>query len=274
MKSVVRYFAVLGLFMAVLSSCNDWDDADKLRWLAYGVVEAEDAATVGGYISEPFDILLDDGTLLKVVNNTAFTGVKDKDRVYINYRKVEGASAGTGSDGAYPIYLYDLVNILSKEPVKLSYVEEDEEERQEWLGDDPLRVSQMWFGGKYLNVRLAIPYDITLAGNKHFINLLHDDVYEPEDGVVKLYIRHNAYGDLPNPAYPDRYASGRTTVSFDISSLVPEGQESVKIRVYWKQYEGSWFNDPVDMSDEGEFKPSASGRPGTYEPGDDNVNFE
>ena len=90
----------------------------------------------------------------------------------------------------YYVRLYGLDDVLTKVPVKQSFIHENEGVRQDSIGNDPINVQEAWFGGRYLNVEFRIPVKDG-SKEKHFINLVQDDVVAHHD-TVYVTLRHNA----------------------------------------------------------------------------------
>ncbi len=117
-----------------------------------------------------------------------------------------------------------MADLLTKNPVFSSALSPHQ---QDSIGHDPIEIVDIWFGGeKYLNINFAIYRNV--PNLLHFINLVVDDDASSFDRKV-LQFRHNAYND-----YLVRLVPGR--VSFDISSLLAEELDSVKLVVTWQTY--------------------------------------
>ena len=152
--------------------------------------------------ADSYHIVTDEGTNLYVVEGASATEVVDGQRVMANYSIEDRVETG------YNIRLNFLYNILTKDPVFLSKITWDE--RRE-IGDDPLNVRSMSFGGKYLNVNIEVMRKNPEVA--HFINAVVDE-QRSDDQTVYLTLTHNAYGDeasIPVAQW----------VSFDLSTLVP-----------------------------------------------------
>lgn len=262
MKRFVKYLLPVSLFVLMFWACDDDDCCPYGRWVSYGMVE-ENAA------GSELAIKLDNGSYLSIYHNYSGIRLKDQDRVAVNYELIGDYVVNDEEQRVYPADIYDVVRLLSKPPVKQSFINEDEVKREDSLGYDPIKViDEMWFGGKYLNVRFGVAVNRYGSSVSHFINVVQDDVDVDEEGYVNLYLRHNGYTDVPNGGNYSDFVFGRSIVSFDISSLVPEDETSVKVRVHWKDYGSSWLDDPVDRTDTGEFKPYKSQASREFQAGD------
>lgn len=234
MKYFIKITLLFALFTTVFSACNDDDDysLDKF-WINYGTIQGD---------GRDFTILLDNGSTLQLAANLIPQYyAKDNQRIIANYT-ILGERRTIGKK-TYQIRLNSIYEVLSKKPVNKSFLDE-EETRQDSIGHDPIEVVDAWFGGKYLNIN----FDVAISGRyeeKHFINLENDDVTVDPDGYVNVTLRHNDYD------YARTY-SGFGRVSFDISGLVPEGKDEIKLRLKWTDYKG------VEKTDPGTFKLNSS----------------
>lgn len=273
MKRIVKYLSVLVSLTLVLSACDNYDDLEYSRWVGYGMVvmdEGDDDDDFQG-TDKYFTIMMDGGYVLKVVNYHSSTiKVRNEDRVYANFAKLEEFKLDSNGDLSCPVQLFDIVKISSKDYIKQSDVDK-EEGLDELLGSDPIKVTDVWFGGKYLNLQFTYPVDRTTPQTTHTINLLYYDVEPSADGVLNLYIRHNAFTDVPTSSTIKNYGTGKKLVSFDIASLIPEGHESVKVRVHWRQYGSSWLDEVKNESEEGVFKLFGLHKDDGYEPDEGSV---
>ena len=210
-KGISRY--ALGVMMGallLLTACNKDRDSYYIG-VSYGNI-------VGN--ADSYHIVIDEGATLYVVEN-ASSGmeVQDGQRVMANYTILDRVET------VYNVRLNFLYNILTKSPVYLSQLTSEQIAE---LGNDPVNVRAMNFGGKYLNANIEVlRKDPSLA---HFINLVVDE-QRSDDQTVYLTLRHNAYGDPTSLAASQR-------VSFDLSELVPEGKQQITVCVEWTDYQG------------------------------------
>lgn len=207
------------------------DDGYVEKPMAYGVVE-------GVQSQGNFSIVTDLGNVLNVKENAdPSVSVEDGMRVVVKFSILSQKDAAH-----YDVKVYAMGKLLTKEPVRLSELTEEE---QKEIGDDPIEVWDAWFGGKYLNINFMIyRSDPELA---HFINLVVDERHSSEDEVI-VTLRHNAFGDQP-------MARVVSPVSFDLSELVPEGKEEIKVTLKWTDYNG------LGQSSSGVFKPGDRQQP-------------
>lgn len=248
---------ILFLFSGTLVACNDDDDYSLGKfWISYGTIEMNGKSQSAGYT-----IRLDDESELLIVSNLIpYVAVENGQRVIANYTilgEVEEDRATNSSTvfrKQYYIRLNGLTDVLSKAPVRQSFILEDEEVREDSIGNDPIRVVKASFGGKYLNISFEVPMQPTYGGTssvKHFINLIHDDTQIRNDSVF-LTLRHNGYEDVPTSGNSSSFVWGFGLVSFDISSILPEGQNSIAVKLIWTEY-GESLDDRETKSDTGTF---------------------
>lgn len=250
-------FALIFSFMIfAIAACDDDDDCYYVgngdAWISYGNLESIDNGTTSKY-----SIRRDDGSRLIVTEGVQVNSSEAKEglRIFANYSILGSERDEVNLDGKmnYYIHLYNINEVLCKAPVKQSFILENEEVRNDSIGNDPINVSEAWFGGKYLNVEFVVPVK---AGSsvKHFINLVDDDVELHNDSVY-ITLRHNAYGeklDVPNTQADQAYEWNSGRVSFDLTSLVPDGQNSVAVKLIWTEY-GKNGSELVTREDSGTF---------------------
>lgn len=74
---------------------------------------------------------------------------------------------------------------------------------------------------------------------------------------VYITLRHNAYGEKPDAQNTDSYVWSYGRVSFDLTSIVPEGYNKVPVKLIWTEYKKN-IPETVTKSDSGTF--SLSGK--------------
>ena len=253
--------AVLSLAVAALTACKDDDDTYYINgnaWVSYGNLEKIDN---GGH--SRFAIRRDDGARLIVSDGLSINSSDDREgqRVYPYYAVLGSDRDEIGLEGRmnYYVRLYDLRTVLTKAPVKESFIQANEAHRQDSLGKDPVHVSSAWFGGTYLNVEFMLPVKAG-SDTKHFINVVEDDVTAHND-TVYITLRHNAYGDSPRLTESSTRADKAGVrwmwgnASFDLTSILPAGKTSVPVKFLWTGYKAdSWTTET--MSDSGLYTPA------------------
>ncbi|MCC8034479.1 MAG: NigD-like protein [Rikenellaceae bacterium] len=246
MGKIFRNCVLVGILSLIMGACStDSEFSLDTRYLNFGRVEAVD-----GDISRGFQVRLDDGTWLIVNNSQSYRGVDDGDRIQLIYTLLGDAGESEGYKRFFALLNYGQ-KLLSKEPVLQSYIDYDYEHRQDSIGNDPIRVNEAWFGGRYLNIEFSVPRKSN-TNRVHFINLVADDVNS--DNVLNVYLRHNGYEDVPEPGDTNfRYSP--SFVSFDLMGLLKEGQGSLSIKLHWTDFAGNGWEETVEYTDSGDFVP-------------------
>jgi hypothetical protein len=219
--------AVLFAF-AALTSCRDDGYSLNNYTVGWGTVEFSSTNRV--------TIKRDNGARLHVVNSHvpgwAFT---DGKRVIVNYT-ILGERAGA-SRPEYNVSVNDIYRVLTKQPLLQSFIDA-ESQRADSVGDDRIGIRDAWFGDHFINLRFTARFGDTKA---HMLTLVRDDVGTYGDDSVRLRLHHNAYND---PAIYN--ATGY--VSFDLSSILPDGVASVPVKLTWlgldgqEHFDGGTFN--------------------------------
>ena len=225
MKTLSRLkWAVLSaVVMAGVSSC-DWDDGYSLDkfYLSY--------ATMTG-TPRDYDMILDNGAKAEIVASDVYFSDHIRVeglRVLANYTVLDDRNNAEGTKD-YLVKLNFVDTLLCKQPVYASQIVEEE------IGDDPIRVNEAWFGGKYLNIAFTFFHEA--KGVKHFLNLVVNDAHpDADEDNVYVEFRHNAYGE-------ERFREAGGVVSFDLTSLVPEGKNSVTVHLSHVDYNGETIED-------------------------------
>lgn len=218
--------------MVVAAACSKYDSPDNLHYEDYGT-----AYTYDGNPAADYYIVRDDGVTLYIKSNQLLGKytAKDGQRVKCNY-EILTTNPETRSQSVveHEIKLYSISDVLKKDPVWQDFVDEDFEKRRDSIGNDPLvKVKKMFYSGKFVNVEFTYLRQANLEKPiTHLITLVVDDA--DEKGVVKARIYHNANGDLPS-GNEGSFAIHEYEMSFDLSSVIPEGQESVMIEFEWQE---------------------------------------
>lgn len=244
-------------------ACDDDDDNyyyvdNGGTWTTYGNLEKIDNGSRQNYA-----IRIDDGDRLIVSDGLRFTADAEDEgmRVFLRYAYLgsDWSDTGLNSPMDYYIYLYDIDEVLCKQPVAQTFILENEEHRTDSIGNDPINVQKAWIASKYLNVEFEVPFK-TGSSVRHFINLVYDDVTLHND-TMYVYLRHNAYEDAVDltegrrPAGEYHWGYGR--VSFDLTPILPDGQESVPVKFIWTEFNRE-MTGTQEKSDGGTFTLNAA----------------
>lgn len=153
------------------------------------------------------------------------------ERVYFKYNILPGngdyvSSYSTPEQPVYDIRVLVFNDIHAVPIVRKSFLLEDDPHRSDSIGHDLIRVVTAAFSGNYINI--GFEYFRYENGQPHMINLVWDDTRPATDSVY-LELRHNAMGEVEGNG---RYVVSDTGLaSFRIADLVPEGEESIDIKL-------------------------------------------
>lgn len=202
MKRVTQLILASILFISgmTLTSCSDGYSLDNYIVVVGTVVTTDNSSY---YIEE------DDGTKLWVAATMDYYHPQNGKRVIAN---VTLLSDKKGEFDHY-IRVNSISHILTKETIQLT------EANQDSIGNDRVKVLDIWYGGGYLN----FIFGANVGGYaNHFINLVENTlVTPPNDGKVHLEFRHNANED-------PEYRAQQFIVSFNIDKFLNEGEGGVK----------------------------------------------
>ena len=255
MKKLFTIGLVAMMSILVFTGCDDDDEYYYDYWYSFGniVMHSDDR-------SDGYSIQLDDGTMLVIsTNHVPYVDVTDGERIYAQYSIIGTVNDNVSTAGKkYMVDLYGLAEILEKLPIEQSEITTDGEITEASIGNDPIYVTNAWFGSKYLNVEFTI-YSSINSTTVHLINLVWDNtrVNESGDNTVYLTLRHNGYTDVPTPSTARWFVERFGRVSFDISEIMPEGETEVPVKLMWVEYGNTWA-DRVNHYMTGTFKYSPS----------------
>ena len=191
----VKKLTVLALFATLFVSCNKDEGYSLGRFWV-------DIATVENPNRHPaFFFRLDDGTRMWTAA-TANLNYRPADgqRIIADFTKLN--TMPPGSDFQHNVRLNAARNVLTKGIFAVT------PETQDSIGNDPVRVENMWIGSDFLNIRFQF-----LGSNRvNYINLVSDASKDFGDGKIHLEFRRNANNDRPDFVR-------RGIVSFNLTSL-------------------------------------------------------
>jgi len=153
-------------------------------------------------------LTMDDGTTLWPAASNVYYRPKNDQRVIVNFTLLSDSL--TGYD--HYVKINALQEILTKKVVDLTLENEAE------IGNDPVKILDLWVGDNYLNIH----YGINVGGDQmHTLNLVQNKIdAETEGNAIVLELRHNANDD------PQRYGSNGY-VAFDLKKFQEGDLESV-----------------------------------------------
>lgn len=218
---ILKYILALLLTISTISSFTSCSD-DGYSLDKFNVALATVNPIVGD--SKAYYLTLDDGTTLWPAAPNVVYSPKSDQRVIINYTLL------SDQVGEYDHYakINGLQEILTKKVVDLTVENETE------IGNDPIKILDLWTGDNYLNIH----FGINVGGVKtHAVNLVKNklkgqDVKE-NDGTVELEFRHNKNGD------EEKYGL-KNYAAFDLLPLRVANQDSIKLIIKVQD-----FNDEI-----------------------------
>ncbi|MBN1819466.1 MAG: NigD-like N-terminal domain-containing protein [Prolixibacteraceae bacterium] len=222
MKRILRITIVIIIGLS-LFSCNLDDDGYSLTnmWVSFGILYENDNAGMG------YSIKLDnEDALFPLASNIYLGQFDDTCRVLVNYT-ILGDISDTVDYNQYYVKINSIQDILMKGIFDITPETEDS------IGNDPIIVKDAWLSGNLLT------FEIKYWGkNKiHFINLVKEPgVLTSENEPVILELRHNSNGDPENIPF-------LSYVTFDLSALKIEGQDSVHFTVTATDYSDNIYSE-------------------------------
>lgn len=212
-NNIFQYFLVSLLLASTMISCNDNDgySLDNFRISLATVVPK------GGNI---YYLTLDDGTTLWPAASDVYYRPKENQRVFVNYTLLSDRMNGYD----HFIKVNDIWNVLTKKIIKLT------EDNQGSIGNDPIRVNDIWIGDHYLNTSFSFNFG---GIRPHAINMVQNTIVSTNDDndTLELEFRHNAFDSSQN-ALLDGFAC------FDLRPFRKEDKESIPIIIKYKDWDG------------------------------------
>ena len=217
-RSKIAVATVAGMAAMAFVSCLKDESRRYSLQECYGIVEG---------VGQNLNIVADEGDTLYVrENRDPGFELKDGLRVRANFTVLERKR-----EYVCDVEVHAFGELLTKDPVRLSGLDAAQ---QDSIGIDPIDIWGAWFGGgRYLNVVFRMRY--TSPVSKHFVNLVVDEENSTDEQAV-VTLRHNAFGD-------GTLSQGYGRISFDISSLLPEGKDEITIVLKWNDYDGIAHSD-------------------------------
>ena len=198
-------FCLIALFAITFTGCLD-DDGYSLGDFVVTT------ATIEVKNVSPYVIVTDGGDrLFPSASAVPYFKVHDGQRVWIDYTIL--GDAEESGDIKHYVKVNNLAVILTKGIFELTPEKEDS------IGNDPVRIKGYWFTGDYLTIRFTYGGG---DGSIHYINLVQDiNNPQTEEGMPILEFRHNRNNDRYNNEIWG-------TVSFNLSKIKVDGENSVE----------------------------------------------
>lgn len=219
MKKIVLTISIL--LIGILLTIPSCDDNGRSLGDIY-----IDIATVVPEGENSYSFVLDNGKRLWPAAGIIRYTPKENQRVFLNYTIL------WDSHGAYDydVKVNDIWNILTKQAIELNAENEDS------IGNDPVKIKDIWVGGDYLNVSFLFNYGGVRA---HAINLVMNTLSsETSADAIDLEFRHNSYESTET-----KLREG--FVCFDLKPLRENDADQVKLSIKVKQWSGETTYDVV-----------------------------
>lgn len=200
---ITRYLSVFILLF--LFSCDkDSDYHYPSVKLEFVTIESGDDGTLQSLLPDKGDRL----TITNDYTNSSITPNSSK-RVLSNYEIIEGTSNAN---------IYSLQAVIVLEPQQKS----EDNETEETLAKDPVRVTSIWMGRDYLNMILNVKIK---GGKPHSFEVYAEEESTNEKGekTVVLSLYHNANGD-------EEYYNRNAYISIPLISLAEENDQNIRIK--------------------------------------------
>lgn len=199
---------VLALIPA-LQSCDLDDDGYSLDNYTIAMATVKTGAGNSVYF------VLDNGeTLWPAASLVPYKELDNGTRIVGNFTLLSNTQNGYD----HFVRLNDYSTVLTKDIINLTEANKDS------IGDDPVRITDLWMSGGYVNVE----FDMNLPSTqKHRVNLVRNTTKEyPNDGYIHLEYRYNDMDDVTNYV-------GHSIVSFRLAleAMNTFPLNGVKIRI-------------------------------------------
>lgn len=207
------------LVLVLLSACQYEENDDLNRTVSLATVENPQQST-------DFYLIPDNGGRLKVGSSVIpYYRPRDGQRIIADYSII--ASTPQSSIYSHVVRLNDVYEVLTKEIFEITPSTQDS------IGNDKVRITDIWIGGNFLNIE----FEFMGYNRIHYINLVKDASKTYTDGKIHLEFRHNANDD-----YPDFIKSG--IVSFNLNSLRNENDSKINLVIHANEFynSGSTYN--------------------------------
>ena len=143
---------------------------------------------------------------------------KDGQRILAYYTILSDKPESSSYD--HDVKLNSVYRILTKDIFKIT------PETQDSIGNDPIKIVDIWIGSDYLNVE----FEFAGQYKTHFISLVSDESKTYDDGKVHLEFRHNANNDALS------YRNWGLA-SFNIMPLQPSGTDRITLVIHTNEYD-------------------------------------
>lgn len=211
-KRKLHYTALLIIILSITFACDD-NDGYSLNDFRISIASV---VPEGG---QAYSLRLDNGKKLWPAAADIYYKPKENQRVFVNYSILSDKLDGFD----HYVKVNDIWNILTKPVIELT------EQNADSIGNNPLKINEIWIGSNYLNVGFSFNYS---GERPHAINLVQNKTIANEDNdVIELELRHNSYNSNSNTLF-DGFAC------FDLKPFQEEMKDSIPIKVSVKDWDG------------------------------------
>ena len=211
-KKILAYTSLMVIILIGAISCNDRE--------GYSLGEFRvSIATVIPETDMSYYLLLDNGNKLRPSASDVYYKPHANQRVIVNYTILSDKL----DQYDHYVKINDIWNILTKPIIELNKQNADS------IGNDAVKVNDIWIGNHYLNASFAFNYN---GFRPHAINMVQNmQVANTNDGALVLEFRHNSYNS-PYNRLLDGFAS------FDLKPFRKEGMDSIPITIKVRGFNG------------------------------------
>ena len=212
-KRILQYTVLITIIMSCSFACND-NDGYSLNNFRISV------ATVIPEGGASYSLLLDNGDKLWPAASDVLYKPHIEQRVFVNYTLLSDKM------GVYDHYIKinDIWNILTKPIIHLT------KENADSIGNDPIRINDIWIGNNYLNIGFSFNYN---GVKPHAINLVQNETMANKDvDMLALEFRHNSYNSSNSNLF-------NGFASFNLKPFQKEGKDSIPIKIVVKDWNGN-----------------------------------
>lgn len=211
-----RKLQFAALLIIILSSSFACDNNDGYSLNDFRISIASVVPEAG----QSYSLLLDNGKKLWPAASDINYRPSANQRVFVNYTILSDKIDGFD----HYIKVNDIWNVLTKSVIELT------EQNRDSIGNDPVKMNNIWIGDHYLNTGFSFNYN---GMKPHAINLVQNKtttISEDED-VIELEFRHNSYKSTSNSLF-------NGFACFDLRPFQREDKNSILIKVLVKEWDG------------------------------------
>ncbi|NLA64224.1 MAG: hypothetical protein GX857_13635 [Bacteroidales bacterium] len=211
-----RKLQFAALLIIILSSSFACDNNDGYSLNDFRISIASVVPEAG----QSYSLLLDNGKKLWPAASDINYRPSANQRVFVNYTILSDKIDGFD----HYIKVNDIWNVLTKSVIELT------EQNRDSIGNDPVKMNDIWIGDHYLNTGFSFNYN---GMKPHAINLVQNKItiISEDEDVIELEFRHNSYKSTSNSLF-------NGFACFDLRPFQREDKNSILIKVLVKEWDG------------------------------------